>query len=307
MWRDRVRQVRRLPSAMVEQRREVHELARSVPALEAEIAGLRDQLRALRAVVEERPGLAYVADGHAWVRTTWGGKVLVDTADLLIAPWLMLDGVWEPAVGDFVRSVLRPGDVFVDVGANVGYFTILAADAIRHVGHIYAFEANPATYELLQKTVTVNWMTSFITTEQLAVYEDTRTLEFVMPEHFAGNSSLALDDRRREAPRIEVETISLDEYFAGRDMRADLVKVDVEGAELFVFRGMRKLVAANPALVVVCEWSQADMGDHYDPSDLLDEIAAHGFDTFHIGAEVRPIGRAELLDTPYANLALRPR
>jgi FkbM family methyltransferase len=306
-WRDRLRQLRAMPDAMVEQRREVHDVAGAMAGIEARLDELHRRVDETRALVDPGRSVAYVGDGHAWVRTTWGGKLLVETTDLLLAPWLMLDGLWEPLVTHVVWENLAPGGVFVDVGANIGYYTILAGKAVGGAGQVYAFEAHPRIYDLLSTTVGVNWMRSFITTEHLAVYEDTRKLDFFMHERFAGNSSLAQADEASAAvSKVQVDTVSLDEYFAGNPARIDLIKVDVEGGELYVFRGMRKLLEATPDVVVVCEWSQADIAEHgYDPAELIEEFDRHGFAMSRVEPELAGIGRTELLDTPLVNLVLR--
>jgi FkbM family methyltransferase len=301
-------------------RRAAQALRRLPGALEA-AAGLQEQnnellrradesIALLREVAGERHRSAYVADGTAWVRTRWGRKVLVDTTDLLLTPWLLVDGIWEPEVTDFFQRTIEPGQVVVDVGANVGYFTMLAAHLTTHTGHVYAFEAQPDTYRLLVKGILANWMEPYVTAEQLAVYEDSRDLELFVRRRFAGNSSIV-----RSRPNVEVEdsvdavrvsATSLDDYFSGLDTRIDFVKVDVEGAELHVFRGMHKILEANPDLTVMCEWSPDQAHEAGNPaSELVEEFVRAEFTIRRIGDESRRIRPQELVDMPYCNIALR--
>ena len=130
----------------------------------------------------------YMGNNIALLCTTNYNKMFVDTRDLLIAPWLLIHGEWEPEETDLVKKLVKLGDVFVDVGANLGYYSLIAARA--GASHVYAFEAQPSTYELLGKNVIINWMTKFITYENLAVYSHTTDLEFFVRNHYPGNSSL---------------------------------------------------------------------------------------------------------------------
>ena len=130
----------------------------------------------------------YMGNNIALLCTTNYNKMYVDTRDLLIAPWLLIHGEWEPEETELVKKLIKPGDIFVDVGANLGYYALLAARV--GASHVYAFEAQPSTYELLGKNVIINWMTKFITYEHLAVYSHTTDLEFFVRNNYPGNSSL---------------------------------------------------------------------------------------------------------------------
>jgi FkbM family methyltransferase len=283
----------------------------SLRKLQEEFSSVSPQLQALEdRVARMEPRSAYVGDGRAWVRTTWGGKLLVDTRDLLLAPWLLLDGGWEPEVTAFIQATLKPEGVFVDVGANLGYYSILAGSLVGWGGKVYAFEPNPKLYDLLRKAVIANWMTSFVTSERIAVYEDTRVVDFFVSAHFAGNSTLAplqVGEGEVDAiAKMEVQAISLDEYFADIARPIDMVKIDVEGAELQVFRGMRGVLERNRDVVVVCEWSQGQLRDSgTDPGELLTEFTRGGFDVYRLEPELARVDPPQMiLDVPYCDIAL---
>jgi FkbM family methyltransferase len=301
-WRRLPGLLRRLPRTLVEQRRELRGLADRVPKLDARLQALEKKVS---------PSRVYVGNDRAWLRTEWGGKLIVDTTDLLMSPWLLLDGIWEPDVTAWFRSVLEPGMTFVDVGANVGYFSVLAAFLVGWGGRIIAFEAMPSTYELLAKNVIVNWMTTFTTTENIALHSDARRLKFYVRKYYHGNSSLA--DVSHEEGRlyddieeIEVDALPLDEYLWRNPARPDVIKVDVEGAELQVFRGARQTLSANPDVIVMCEWSQDQIRTaRDDPAELVDELRGHHFQAYRIDTGMQPISYEELLEVPYCNIVLK--
>ena len=83
-------------------------------------------------------------------------KFFVDSRDIGLAPHLMLDGYWEFWISDFIWRNLRPGFRVLDVGANLGYYTVLAADLVGPQGQVTAFEPNPRMFELLQRNAGIN-------------------------------------------------------------------------------------------------------------------------------------------------------
>src|SRR5262249_18523270 len=132
----------------------------------------------------------YVGNNRALLCTKDHSKMYVDTNDLLIAPWLLMHGEWEPEETALFKKLVRPGDVFVDVGGNVGYYRRLALRL--GASTVYAFEPQVDTFELLSKNVIINWMTSMVTCEQVAAFSRTRELEFFARKNYPGNSSIGV-------------------------------------------------------------------------------------------------------------------
>lgn len=116
-------------------------------------------------------GPLYFGDHTALVATRWGAKMLVDTRDAAIAPWIVLDGLWETHVTDWLQKTLRSGQMFVDVGANVGYFTLLGGQLVGPRGRVVAVEAHPGLAELLRRNVVLNGLYGYVTTWHRGVVE----------------------------------------------------------------------------------------------------------------------------------------
>lgn len=251
----------------------------------------------------------YMGDNIALLCTTNYNKMFVDTRDLLIAPWLLIHGEWEPEETELVKKLIRPGDIFVDVGANLGYYSLLAARF--GASHVYAFEAQPSTYELLGKNVIINWMTKFITYEHLAVYSHTTDLEFFVRDHYPGNSSLGytapdqLEKWFDTTTAVKVHAVALDDYFANRPGKIDLIKVDVEGAEPAVFEGARQTLEKNRDIKILCEWSPDQMATaRQDPVRLVDFWAEQGFRPHVLHTGLNEVPLRSLLTSGYQNLLL---
>ena len=251
----------------------------------------------------------YMGNNVALLCTTNHNKMYVDTRDLLIAPWLLIHGEWEPEETELVKKLIKPSDVFVDVGANLGYYSLLAARA--GASHVYAFEAQPSTYELLGKNVIINWMTKFITYENLAIYSHTTDLEFFVRNRYPGNSSLGYTppDQLQKwfdtTTAVKVHAVSLDDYFADRPERIDLVKVDVEGAEPAVFEGAQRTLARNRDIKILCEWSPDQMATaRQDPAHLIELWAEQRFRAHVLHTGLNEVPLRSLLTSGYQNLLL---
>jgi FkbM family methyltransferase len=251
----------------------------------------------------------YMGNNIALLCTTNYNKMFVDTRDLLIAPWLLIHGEWEPEETELVKKLTKPGDVFVDVGANLGYYSLIAARA--GTSHVYAFEAQPSTYELLGKNVIINWMTKFITYENLAVYSHTTDLEFFVRDHYPGNSSLGFTPPDQlgkwfdTTTAVKVHAVALDDYFADKPGKIDLLKVDVEGAEPAVFEGARRTLAQNRGIKILCEWSPDQMATaRQDPAHLVELWAEQGFRAHVLHTGLNEVPLRSLLNSGYQNVLL---
>jgi FkbM family methyltransferase len=279
------------------------DLNRRLDAIDARLAGVS---------VDRYPyGPVYMGDHTALVATRWGAKMLVDTRDAMVAPWLILDGLWESHVTDWFQRTLGPGQVFVDVGANVGYFTLLGGGLVGPDGTVVAVEAHPRLAELLRRNVIINGYHGHVTTWHRAAWSEATGLKLHLRQNFASNSSVgtagpdALARLGDTEEIVEVAALRLDDLLADLP-RVDVVKVDVEGAEIHVFAGLARTLAANPAITIMFEWSPAqieDVGD--DPAMLIDLLAGHGFGFRLLEKGLGVIDRATLLELPYGNVVAR--
>jgi len=150
-------------------------------------------------------------------------------------------GVWEPCESELVLNLLRPGDVFVDAGANIGYFTLLAASRVGPRGQVFAFEPDPDNFQLLAANVELNAMTGRVTAVQAALAEHSGAGRLYLSRHNLGDHRVfAADDARDSLPIMRIRG---GEYLAGRVERVDLVKVDTQGSEYHVITGLMPWLA----------------------------------------------------------------
>jgi FkbM family methyltransferase len=235
--------------------------------------------RALRPRGEEvvRPSACYMGDGVVLAHVQ-GFKMFLPADDNTMAPHLILEGIWEQWVMNCFLRVLRPGMTVVDVGANVGYYTLLAARAVGPGGRVHAFEPEPLNFRLLKRSLMANGL-HWVNASDKALWDEagTRLLFTTTAEGGRGGHTLIDDPATSTRPRITVETITLDEVLAA-DRRVDVMKMDAEGAEPRIFDGMRRVVEASPRLKIVMEFSpQFVRGAGRDPVRFIDELGNMGF------------------------------
>jgi FkbM family methyltransferase len=232
--------------------------------------------------------------------------LFVDTRDALLAPSLLLHGLWEPEVTDWLTSTLKPGDVFVDIGANVGYFSLLAAKLVGTQGGVVAVEAHPRMAELLRRNIIANRVGAV--SWHRAAWSHPELLTFHMRVNFAANSSTgsldpaSLADLGDSEELTEVQGVPVDDLL-DQMHRVDVIKIDVEGAETRVMRGLTRTIATNPEVTVMFEWSpgQMKMLDD-DPQELIDVFTNAGFRFRLIEDGLAPIAPMELLGREYGNV-----
>ncbi|RLV01329.1 FkbM family methyltransferase [Streptomyces griseocarneus] len=223
------------------------------------------------------------------VRTWNGDWFAVDTTDL-IQRYLYLFGVWEPHMTHWLRRRLRPGDTFVDVGANVGYFSLLASRLVGDQGRVVAVEASPAVHENLLRQARLNDCRN-LRTVNAAVADEQGTLSIALASnHNLGAASIVPYDGPTTAT-FEIEARPLPELLTSEEIaKARVIKVDVEGAEGAVVRGMLPLLdRLRPDAEITVEVTperMAKLGDSAE--ELLDAMRRRGFHVYRIANDYAP-------------------
>lgn len=188
----------------------------------------------------------------------------------------------EPGTHRCIKTLLDPGMVAVDVGANVGLLTLACARSVGSRGKVVAFEAEPAYQKLLREMIDLNGA-PWIDLRSQAAGAKAGTAQFhVSP--IAGHSSLYSlpDDEARNAQTITVDITPLDAALA--DIPAvDLVKIDVEGAELDVLAGMEGLIARSPDMAIIAEYGPTHLARvGLTPTAWFDAFRRFGFAPYGI-------------------------
>lgn len=164
----------------------------------------------------------------------------------------------------FIVNTIKPGMTVVDVGTNIGYFTVLLGMLVGNAGKVYGFEANEEIFKTLNINMEMNWVTSQSVLKNNAVYSENTALTFYVSQLFQGSSSLRditeNEDRGDTIQRIEVEAVSLDNALNGVEV-IDFMKIDVEEGEYHALLGMTRLLDEGRIRTVVFEWNKIVLGE----------------------------------------------
>lgn len=222
-------------------------------------------------------------------------KMLLRASDRGFSRHVMLDGYWESWLTLFCARTLRPGMVAFDVGANLGYYTLLFADAVGPSGKVVSIEPNPATFELLEESVRLNGFERHVRLVQAAAADREGTLDLFVPAGEPKNATVAFGGGARPAEaRVSVPAVPLDRLGSGLE-RVDFLKIDVEGAEPAVLAGMSDTIARfRPTIVLEFNASRYE-----DPAAFLDRLLAayEVFGEIDFAGDCRPAETAEILST----------
>ena len=159
----------------------------------------------------------------------WGGRFMCSLRDL-VQSRIYYTGVWEPSLTDFIMKRMGPGDVFVDIGANVGYFTVLAANLVGDEGRVIAIEASPRIHAKLCDNVEMNRLSNVVTHNCAVSDASGRAEIFAADETNVGHASLIRSDGGVAEAIVDMRPLDL--ILTGEEFqKAKMIKIDVEGFE----------------------------------------------------------------------------
>jgi FkbM family methyltransferase len=223
---------------------------------------------------------------RAFVRLDSGEYIAVDT-NSIDATDLLLGWPVEPHATLVFRCLLQPHAVVLDIGANFGLYTAIAASIVGKHGKLYAFEANPHTFDFLRRTLYANRVLSNPNIAAVNLLVSNRhgrgTLHYI--EQLLGGATVTdfgqldsplLDQWRSQLRSVDVEMTTIDEFLPP-ELQVDLVKIDVEGHEPFVMMGMEKTIARSPNIRFIIEFAESFLEHRLPAPDFLDYIHALGF------------------------------
>jgi FkbM family methyltransferase len=176
-----------------------------------------------------------------------GETVTIDLGDRIQR--LMWGGAYEPHVRKCFAALLRPGDTFVDVGAHIGFFSMIASSLVGPSGKVYAFEANSTLFQTLRSNAAqFPWMVASLR----AVCDKSGSVAFSNPQQAGESGWGKLASVRNEGHIESVEAVSLDEWHDNlRFPPIRLIKIDAEGSEPFILEGARRVIAnSRPYLII---------------------------------------------------------
>ena len=194
---------------------------------------------------------------HMWwaervqiAKTNFGATMVVNAADI-VGRYITYFGIWEPSMTAWLRATLKPGDTFVDVGANVGYFTLLASNLVGPTGRIVSVEPSAATRCILERNVSANRLSN-VRIVEAAVSDRSGSLP-IFSDGVTGTATLDPGwAAKQHLERIgDVPVLPLPDLLTREERESlSVIKIDVEGLELAVLRGSQRLLRDHRPIVM---------------------------------------------------------
>lgn len=253
----------------------------------------RDRRTRTQEDIRARTRTAGINPGMAVAYVLGRYKMYVDPGDISLGVHLMMDGYWEMWLTEELAQLVQPGMVVADVGANVGYFTLLMADRVEEQGHVVAFEPNPQAADKLQRSVRANGFSDRVSVEHdpLGAISGLPVQLYFNPEE-AGGAFISTDQWDGFGVRIDCLTRRMDEHPRAHEIA--LAKIDAEGSEERIWESMSGMLAGDVLRTVVLEWSSCR---YSMPDRFLDAILGEGFSLAYIDPDegILPIDKERLL------------
>ena len=184
------------------------------------------------------------------VKEVQGSKMCLDLKDKGIATDLALDGIREPKSTKMVQRILRKGNVVVDIGANIGYYALMEARLVGKRGKVYAIEPSPSNLDSLKNNIKLNNYEN-IETYQIGIGDKEGIIKMYLSP-YSNLNSLILLKNRKIIDIINIRVTTLDNFLKNKKY-PDLIRMDVEGYEYRIIKGMRNTLQAKKPLKLFIE------------------------------------------------------
>jgi FkbM family methyltransferase len=254
---------------------------------------------------------AYPASGVICVETIHGNRMFLLGEDASVTPEIALHGTYEFDEERFMQRVIRPGDWAIDVGANVGVFSLLLAQFVGPFGKVFCYEPNPLPASLLKKSLLMNWLHDRADVRQKAVGSTSEVVRLRFSKERLGDATLTLTDGGTfestlsllgDVEEIDVEVTTLDADFPV-DLPIRLLKIDAEGYDHQVLQGSARLLQRQCIDIVMLECLQEVHGWNW-PEYLskLRQIMDFGYGlyTLTVSSKLQQLSLKQLLLTDRA-------
>jgi|APSaa5957512535_1039671.scaffolds.fasta_scaffold00338_25 FkbM family methyltransferase len=226
-----------------------------------------------------------------------GSKMYLDPEDKFN---LSLNGVYGEYETELMKKYIKKGDIVIDVGANIGYFTLIYSQLVGKYGKVYAFEPEPKNFAILKKNVEINKYENIIL-EEKAVSDTNEKIKLYVSDHMANHKIYQVDSSAKNF--LEINAINLNDYLEnlGIDKKINFIKIDVEGAEFHVFNGIKSLLSKNPNLKIFTEFMYGMIKScGNEPKDIVEILHKNKFKINYVDSINNTISPANIskLTTP---------
>jgi FkbM family methyltransferase len=205
----------------------------------------------------------------------------------------------------FIKYFLRRNDVFIDVGSNIGLFSLLAAKIVGKNGKVFSFEPTPETFRWLQHNIFINGIKN-ISSINIALSNYSGEQEFnISHEGFDAWNSFGIPSAGNVIEKIHVTTVTFDDFICQNNLeRIDLIKIDVEGWEINVLKGGQNYFNKSTSAALLIEFTDSNLiGAGFSSKELYNLLLSFGYQLFTFNCSLKLFIRETLrAEYPYLNL-----
>jgi len=211
-----------------------------------------------------------------------GHKMYIGSQDINVDSEAMIADAFETFETELFKKQVKKGMTVLDIGAHIGYYTLLAANLVGENGRVFAFEPHPHNFAVLEKNVRINGYKNIVLVQKAVSDKSEYTNLFL-----GKRSGLHSLSNRVGKKSIVVETVTLDEIF-DKDCQVDIIKIDVEGAEMLVLLGANRVITANGNLKIFTEFCPNYLRKAgILPEEYLNKLMGYGFKLWNIDEHKR--------------------
>ncbi len=242
----------------------------------------------------------YFGDHTILTELVYGPKIFLDTRDTSVAQTIIWSGHWEPGVTNVFRALVKPGMVVLDIGANCGYYSLLAAQAVGPSGRVHCVEPNPFLHKNLTRSFLFNGY-YHVKLHKVAFSDKEEEINLYLPGDFSGAASIyeipSSYTVYGEVKTVKVPAVNFATYFP--NLKADVIIMDIQGAEPVLQDGVLKIAENSGNLDILLEYAPILIRQRFDPESFLQRFASNHF-AFTIIEEngtLKPVSLDQLLST----------
>jgi FkbM family methyltransferase len=215
-----------------------------------------------------------------------GNIFYIDTSDLGFGRFFLLSEKYEPFTTQIFKKELKEKMVFVDIGAHWGHYTLIGAKLVGKEGKVFAFEPHPDNYSLLCKNIKANNLSNVLPIQKAIADKSGKTKLFY--DNFDSVTPTLYHSGKNQF--LEVEAISLDDFFKDKEIRIDVVKMDIEGGEPNALEGMKEILKKNKKIKIFTEFNpKLLMMAGFSPKYFFKKFLELGFIVFNIDEDKKKL------------------
>jgi FkbM family methyltransferase len=219
-------------------------------------------------------------------------KLFLDKEDSLMLS--IKNNEHENLETEYVKRIIQKGDTVIDLGANIGYYTLIFAKLVGKLGHVFAFEPEPSNFELLSKNVKENKHENVTLVQKATSNKNSKIKLYVSKRNLASHRIFDAGDKRKS---IEIDVITLNEYFKKNTNPIKIIKMDIEGAEGATLLGASKIIENSKDIIIMMEYFPKLIKKFgMIPKEILKSLIEKNFKLFNMNQKNKKLDRIILTE-----------